>query len=64
LTKEFATKRPLATIFFVSIASWRFPAWVSTYSWTLIFDPLKATGFYSVESQESFALDTRLHPPA
>jgi RES domain-containing protein len=40
------------------------PSAVSTHSWNLIFDPLKAAGFYSVESQEPFALDTRLHPPA
>jgi RES domain-containing protein len=40
------------------------PSTVSIHSWNLIFDPLKAAGFYSVESQEPFALDTRLHPPA
>jgi RES domain-containing protein len=40
------------------------PSAVSTHSWNLIFDPLKAAGFYGVESQEPFALDTRLHPPA
>jgi RES domain-containing protein len=40
------------------------PSAVSTHSWNLIFDPLKATGFYGLESQEPFALDTRLHPPA
>jgi RES domain-containing protein len=40
------------------------PSAVSTHSWNLIFDPLKAAGFYSLESQEPFALDTRLHPPA
>jgi RES domain-containing protein len=39
------------------------PSAVSTYSWNLIFDPIKAAGFYSVEFQEPFALDTRLHPP-
>ena len=39
------------------------PSAVSTHSWNLIFDPLKATGFYSLEFQEPFALDTRLHPP-
>lgn len=39
------------------------PSAVSTYSWNLIFDPLKATGFYSLEFQEPFALDTRLYPP-
>ena len=36
-----------------------FPA----HSWNLIFDPLKAAGFYSLDLQEPFALDTRLHPP-
>ena len=38
------------------------PSAVSTHSWNLIFDPLKAKGFYSVDFQEPFALDTRLHP--
>jgi RES domain-containing protein len=40
------------------------PSAVSTHSWNLIFDPLKASGFYRVELQEPFALDPRLHPPA
>jgi RES domain-containing protein len=40
------------------------PSTVSTNSWNLIFDPLKAKGFYRLESQEPFALDTRLHPPS
>jgi RES domain-containing protein len=40
------------------------PSVVSIHSWNLIFDPLKTAGFYSRESQEPFALDTRLHPPA
>jgi len=39
------------------------PSAVSTHSWNLIFDPGKASGFYSLEFQEPFALDTRLHPP-
>jgi RES domain-containing protein len=39
------------------------PSAVSTHSWNLIFDPVKAAGFYSMEFQEPFALDTRLHPP-
>ena len=39
------------------------PSAVSTHSWNLIFDPLKAAGFYSLDFQEAFALDTRLHPP-
>ncbi len=40
------------------------PSAVSKHSWNLIFDPLKASGFYRVELQEPFELDTRLHPPA
>jgi RES domain-containing protein len=40
------------------------PSTVSTHSWNLIIDPLQAAGFYSLDSQEQFALDTRLHPPA
>ena len=40
------------------------PSAVSTHSWNLIFDPLKAASFYSLDFQEPFALDTRLHPPA
>jgi RES domain-containing protein len=40
------------------------PSAVSTHSWNLIFDPVKAAGFYSLEFQEPFALDTRLHPLA
>jgi hypothetical protein len=40
------------------------PSAVSTRSWNLIFDPLKAAGFYSLDFQEPFALDTRLHPSA
>jgi RES domain-containing protein len=39
------------------------PSAVATHSWNLIFDPLKAKGFYRVELQVRFALDTRLHPP-
>jgi RES domain-containing protein len=40
------------------------PSAVSTHSWNLIFDPVKANGFYGLDFQEPFALDTRLHPPA
>ena len=40
------------------------PSAVSIHSWNLIFEPVKAAGFYSLEFQEPFALDTRLHPPA
>ena len=39
------------------------PSAVSTHSWNLIFDPLKAAGFYSLDFQEAFALNTRLHQP-
>jgi RES domain-containing protein len=38
------------------------PSAVSTHSWNLIFDPVRAAGFYSLDFQEQFALDTRLHP--
>jgi RES domain-containing protein len=40
------------------------PSAVSIHSWNLIFEPLKAAGFYTLDFQEQFALDTRLHPPA
>lgn len=40
------------------------PSAVSTHSWNLIFDRAVADGAYRRESQEPFALDTRLHPPA
>jgi RES domain-containing protein len=39
------------------------PSAVFTHSWNLILDPIKAAGFYSLEFQEPFALDMRLHPP-
>ena len=39
------------------------PSAVSPHSWNLIFDPVKAKGFYTLNLQEPFALDTRLHPP-
>jgi RES domain-containing protein len=39
------------------------PSVVSIHSWNVIVDPLKAAGVYSLEFQEPFALDTRLHPP-
>jgi RES domain-containing protein len=40
------------------------PSAVSTHSWNLIFVAAKATGAYKLKSQEPFALDPRLHPPA
>ncbi len=40
------------------------PSAVSTSSWNFIFVASKAVGSYAVRSQEPFALDTRLHPPA
>jgi RES domain-containing protein len=40
------------------------PSAVSTHSWNLIFVAASAAGAYVIRSQEKFALDTRLHPPA
>jgi len=40
------------------------PSAVSTHSWNLIFDVDVANTLYSRQSQEDFALDTRLHPPS
>lgn len=40
------------------------PSAVSTHSWNLIFVGAIAAGGYALRSQEAFALDTRLHPPA
>jgi RES domain-containing protein len=40
------------------------PSVISTYSWNLIFISATASGAYALRSQERFALDTRLHPPA
>ena len=48
------------------LASHRFvliPSSVSTHSWNLVFDCIRATGAYTLCGQEPFALDTRLHPP-
>ena len=39
------------------------PSAVSTYSWNLIFDAELARGQYTLQDQEAFALDPRLHPP-
>ncbi|KAA1183903.1 RES domain-containing protein [Rhizobium tropici] len=39
------------------------PSSVSPHSWNLIFLAGGATGAYSLKFQETFALDTRLHPP-
>lgn len=49
----------LATHKFVLI-----PSVVSTESWNLVFVAPNAANAYSMRSQEPFALDTRLHPPA
>lgn len=38
------------------------PSAVSPFSWNLIFDASSAKELYLVRLQESFALDTRLHP--
>lgn len=40
------------------------PSAVSTHSWNLIFVASQAANSYSLKFQETFALDTRLHPPA
>jgi RES domain-containing protein len=40
------------------------PSAVSTQIWNLIFVAATATGAYDVRSQQPFALDSRLHPPA
>jgi len=39
------------------------PSAVSTHSWNLIFLAGGGAGAYALKFQESFALDTRLHPP-
>jgi len=39
------------------------PSAVSIHSWNLIFDSKCAEGQYLLQTQEPFALDTRLHPP-
>jgi len=40
------------------------PSVVSTHSWNLIFVGTRAAGAYALRTQEPFALDTRIHPPA
>jgi RES domain-containing protein len=40
------------------------PSVISTHSWNLIFIGATASSGYALRSQERFALDTRLHPPA
>jgi RES domain-containing protein len=40
------------------------PSAVTRLSWNLLFNPTRALARYQVESQERFALDTRLNPPA
>lgn len=40
------------------------PSAVSRHSWNLIFDADRAANRYDDVSQERFALDPRLHPPA
>ncbi|MGY3618093.1 RES family NAD+ phosphorylase [Bradyrhizobium sp. USDA 10063] len=40
------------------------PSVVSTASWKLMFVGSNAVGSYKLKSQEPFALDPRLHPPA
>lgn len=41
-----------------------FPSVVSTHSWNLVFAAASAPSGYALKSQEPFALDPRLHPPA
>ncbi|MBX3566828.1 MAG: RES domain-containing protein [Rhizobiaceae bacterium] len=40
------------------------PSAVSTHSWNLVFNPAMAAGAYTLNLQERFALDPRLHPPS
>ena len=40
------------------------PSAVSSASWNLMFTGTNAAGAYALRSQDRFALDTRLHPPA
>ncbi|WP_331375346.1 RES family NAD+ phosphorylase [Sinorhizobium chiapasense] len=40
------------------------PSAVSIHSWNLVFIASQAASGYAVKFQETFALDTRLHPPA
>lgn len=39
------------------------PSAVSNESWTLLFNPSRASGHYALDTQKRFALDTRLNPP-
>ena len=39
------------------------PSTVSSHSWNLVFVKTNADESYALGSQETFALDTRLHPP-
>ncbi len=40
------------------------PSTVTQQSWNLLFNPIRAAGRYELETQQRFALDTRLNPPA
>lgn len=40
------------------------PSAVSSHSWNLVFDPILAKDSYTLETQQRFALDTRLHASA
>jgi RES domain-containing protein len=40
------------------------PSVVSTNSWNIVFVALRAHDSYQLRSQDAFALDTRLYPPA
>ena len=39
------------------------PSTVTQESWNLLFNPTRAGGRYALETQQRFALDTRLNPP-
>ena len=39
------------------------PSVVSAHSWTMVFDPSRATGLYALLEQEAFTLDPRLSLP-
>lgn len=40
------------------------PSVVSSHNWNVIFDPAVAEARDGAATQERFALDPRLHPPA
>jgi len=52
--KELLLKHPFVLV----------PCVISTHSWNLLINPDLAAGKFKEHSNEAFALDTRLHPPA